>query len=243
MIFIERVNCPAALEGRSAAGDHYNKPAVVHALWDMQHGKCCYCERRLPAKGHLKAVEHFAPKAIFKGRRNEWANLLLSCSQCNGKKSDKFPVILSDEQNEDKVLYVKHKHAGEAAIIDPSCVDPEEHLEFDFSGQEWRDKWGTVRARNGSILGKETITTIGLDEPFYSRLSYDHYTKILRTYYTNLLQALRDGNQLTIKGQKDAFELLMAPQTELAGFARAYARMKRLEEDPINLEIPGGKKD
>jgi len=243
MIFIERSTCPASLFGRSADGDHYNKPAVVHALWDMQYGKCCYCERRLPDKGHLKAVDHFAPKAIFRGRRNEWPNLLLSCSQCNGKKSDKFPMILSLEENEDKVLYVEHEHSGVAAIIDPGHEDPEEHLEFDFTGEEWRDKWGAVRAKGGSVLGTETIATIGLDGPFYSRLTYDHYTKILRAYYTNLLQALKDGNELTIKGQKDSFELLMAPQSELAGFARAYARMKRLEEDPINLTIPAGKKN
>ena len=71
MIFIIRCESPHTLVDAPEAGDYYNKPAVVHALWEMQHAKCCYCERKLPDRGHLKAVEHFAPKAIFKGLRNE----------------------------------------------------------------------------------------------------------------------------------------------------------------------------
>lgn len=56
----------------------------------MQHGKCCYCEQKIPKEGHQKAVEHFKPKSIFKYFINDWDNLLLACPQCNGKKSDKF---------------------------------------------------------------------------------------------------------------------------------------------------------
>ena len=107
MIFIVRSDVPKTLLGKTHEGDHYNKPQVVEALWEMQHGKCCYCEIDLPKKGHLKAVEHFAPKSIFKGLRNEWENLLLACSLCNGEKSNKYSVILSDKENVDKVIYIK----------------------------------------------------------------------------------------------------------------------------------------
>ncbi len=96
MIKIRRTPCPAILLGKTPEGTHYNKTEVVSALWAMQHGKCCYCERRLPETGHLKAVEHFRPKSVFPELRNEWRNLLLACSQCNGQKADKFPEIPSD---------------------------------------------------------------------------------------------------------------------------------------------------
>lgn len=240
MIFIQRTKCPAALGDQAADGDQYNKPAVVHALWEMQHGKCCYCERKLPEKGHLKAVEHFAPKAIFKGLRNEWANLLLACSQCNGKKSDTFPVILSNQDKEDKVLYVKKVHGGDPGIIDPSLVDPEGHLDFDFNALEWTDRFAVVMSKGGSVLGTETISTVGLYDPFYAKLHRDHYFGVISVHYTNLLQALFDDNPLRIQGQRAAFETLMAPETELAGFARAFARFKRLDQKPVELKIPSG---
>ena len=240
MIFIERSECPATLVDAPETADAYNRAAVVQALWEMQHGKCCYCERNLPEKGHLKAVEHFAPKAIYKGLRNEWTNLLLACSQCNGQKSDKFPVILSSQDQEDKVLYVTTPDPGAPAIINPSSVDPELHIGFDFTGVEWRDKFGVMMARAGSVLGDETITTVGLQSEFYAKLRWNHYTKVLNVHYNNLLQAVGDKNALSLSGQRTTFENLMAPGTEFAGYARAFARSKRLYEPPISLTIPGG---
>ena len=239
MIVIVRGASPATLVDAPSTGDLYNKPAVVHALWEMQHGKCCYCERKLPDKGHLKAVEHFAPKAIFKGLRNEWANLLLACSQCNGQKLDRFPVILSTHDQEDKVLYVTTPEPGVPAIINPSSVNPEAHLDFDFAGEEWRDKYGVMLARGESVLGVETLKTIGLHSQFYADLRWNHYSKVVVPHYTNLLQALRERNPLSIAAQRVAFENLMAPQTEFAGFVRAYARHKRLGEPGVDLTIPG----
>jgi uncharacterized protein (TIGR02646 family) len=239
VIFIARGKSPDTLVDAPKKGDYYNKPAVVHTLHEMQHGKCCYCECKLPDKGHLKAVEHFAPKAIFKGLRNEWTNLLLACSQCNGEKSDAFPVILSTNEREDKVLYIKKQHSGAPAIIDPSSVNPEEHIAFDFSGEEWTDRFGVVMAKGGSVLWAETIKTVGLHSQFYSDLRWNHFSKVVTAHYTNLLQALRDKNQLSIKGYRGAFENLMAPETQFAGYVRAFARFKRLHQPPVNLTIPG----
>ena len=238
MIFITRGPCPTTLADSPKDGDFYNKPMVVHALWEMQHGKCCYCERKLPDKGHLKAVEHFAPKAIFTGLRNDWKNLLLACSQCNGEKSDKFPVILSRNDREDKVLYIQTVNPGTPAIIDPSSIDPEMHLEFDFSGEEWTDGFGVVMARNNSVLGAETIATVGLHLPFYAGLRWNHFSKVVQVHYLNLLQALRDKNELSVTAQRTAFENLMAPQTEFAGFVRTFAKFKRLDQKPVSLIIP-----
>ena len=40
----------------------YGHPAVKQALVDAQHGKCCFCERKIGGEGD---VEHFRPKASF----------------------------------------------------------------------------------------------------------------------------------------------------------------------------------
>ena len=238
MIFIIRGDSPAVLVDAPAKGDYYNKPAVVHALWEMQHGKCCYCERKLPDKGHLKAVEHFAPKAIFKGFRNEWTNLLLACSQCNGEKSDAFPWVLSTNDQEDKVLYLRGK-AVAAAIIDPSSENPEAHIDFDFSGEEWMDRFGVVMAKTDSALGANTITTVGIHAQFYSDLRWSYYIKVIRPFYGQLLEAVRDKNALRTQVHRNSFERLMDPDQEFAGYVRAFARRKRLHEAPVNVTIPG----
>jgi len=240
MIFIERAMCPSTLQDCGPDGDLYNKREVVEALWQMQHGKCCYCERSLPKKGHLKAVEHFAPKSKFKNLRNEWTNLLLACSQCNGKKSDKFPVIISpkDQENRYRVVHVTEEHPERVAVIDPSKVDPEEHIEYEFDLRLL--KIGTIRERNKSELGKGTIDLVGLDNAYYTDARWKYYSLVIREFHIKLLMIHKSPNRLGFDAAKSTFEELMAPHNEFAGFTRAYARVMGLERDPINLDIPGG---
>ena len=223
MIRIHRSAEPPALQGRTASGTHYNKQNVVDALWEMQHGKCCYCERRLPETGHLKAVEHFRPKSIFPELRNEWRNLLLACSQCNGYKADKFPEVLPDPSDGDKALEAGPK---QSAILDPSDpeIDPEDHIDFDFSGPEWADGFAVIMARNGSPLGEETIQTVGLDASFYTCERRARYRRVILAAYVNLLEALDNGDVDQIAAERQSFELLMASRRPYAGLARAFTR-------------------
>src|SRR5258708_22637098 len=81
----------------------YGHPEIKQALVAAQHGKCCFCERRVGADGD---VEHFRPKAAC--RQDEtcvltrpgyywlayaWENLMLSCSACNQRhKKNLFPL-------------------------------------------------------------------------------------------------------------------------------------------------------
>ena len=104
MIKIKRGECPDVLADTPQEGTRYNSKPVVEVLHQMQKEKCCYCEQLIPKKGHIKAVEHFHPKSVYKHMRNDWKNLLLVCAQCNGKKSDKFPVRLSKIDGEVSVV-------------------------------------------------------------------------------------------------------------------------------------------
>ncbi len=230
MIWIQRAACPATLQGRTSEGTHYNKREVVDALWHMQHKKCCYCEEEIPRTGHLKAVEHFRPKSVFPALKNEWRNLLLACSQCNGKKAHKFPQIPSDQTGEER-----------PAILDPSDpeIDPEDHIDFDFSGDEWEEGFAVIMAKDGSLLGEETIRTIGLDAVFYTRKRKACYLRVIFTSYTNLVEALDGDDEKRIITQRQSFELLMASDSPFAGLARAFARFKNLEAPEVGLRIPG----
>jgi hypothetical protein len=96
-------------------------------------------------------------------------------------------------------------------------------------------------AKGGSTLGTETIATVGLHDSFYMKLRFDYYIKILLVHYGTLLETYkeRDNNPLAFLVQKEAFEIrLLASNAEFAGFARAFARFKQLDEEPICLEIP-----
>jgi len=64
MIKIKRAECPKALID-SKASNKYGMRQVVGALWEMQNGKCRYCQQKIPPEGHGNAVEHFKPQSIF----------------------------------------------------------------------------------------------------------------------------------------------------------------------------------
>ena len=175
MIKIERCECPDVLEKSPVEGNRYRNKGVVNKLWEMQYGKCCYCEQKIPSEGHSKAVEHFKPKSTFRYLRNDWKNLLLTCPQCNGKKSDKFPVELTDESRETKVIYLQTESDAEPLIIDPSNpnIDPQEHI--DFIVDDIDNELGLIIARNNSELGKLTIDVVDLYNKFHTGNRRDSY--------------------------------------------------------------------
>lgn len=239
MISINRAECPDVLADSPTEGTLYNKNEVVRSLWEMQHGKCCYCEMEIPDEGHLKAVEHFQPKSVFKGLKNDWENLLLACAQCNGKKSNLFPTELTDEIGEPKVVYLKTKTQGEPAIIDPSDsnIDPDDHI--DFVVDDIDENFGIIIDKNNSSKGKTTIEVIGLYRLFYTKERKYYYLNVYYPLYSRLLSAADDGIDQVIRSYLDDFKKHMSSTARFAAFARAFARKKKLDSR-FGLEIPVG---
>ena len=200
----------------------------------MQSKKCCYCEQYIPEEGHAKAVEHFAPKSVFKAQRNHWSNLLLACSQCNGKKADQFPEMLTDNPNEVKLIYLKRTNQKGtskkvSALIDPTReTNPEAHLTYrvDLPDDEWLA--GQIYPRNGSPQGKATISVIGLDQSFFLRLRKNHFRFLVITYF-NLEEASEQGNQNMVQALLERFENLISCGGVFAGLAREFARKYKLD--------------
>ena len=236
MIRIERSSCPAVLRGAAADSYRYRHPDVVCELWKMQREKCCYCERKIPDNGHAKAVEHFAPKSVFKARRNHWSNLLLACSQCNGKKSSKFPVMLTENPHEEKILYVKKARKNPPALIDPSGnINPEAHLDYHVELKD--DLFGQVRPRGGSLLGKTTISVTGIGEAFFFRRRRSH-VRTLSIAFLNLDSAREIDDENRIAAARNHFENLLSSGSEFAGLAREFARKMKLDTK-YGLTVPG----
>ncbi len=238
MIKINRVGCPAVLENSPSSGTTYKRSKVVKTLWQMQHGKCCYCEQKIPEEGHSKWVEHFRPKSIFKYLKNDWKNLLLACPQCNGAKLDKFPVKLTDELGETKVVYLKTPSGDAPLIINPSHpdIDPEEHLSFIVDDAQ--DDYGLIFAINDSEIGALTIDVVGLSQKFYinKRRGFIH---TLTGMHLTLLMAKQSGDVTISESYKAQFQILMSATGEFAAVVRAFAKHKRLDEK-FGIHIPTG---
>lgn len=106
----------AALRARRAPFREFSSdPQIRSALWDVQRGRCAYCERRLrdPARpDHGTRIEHFHPQSLVEWGSDcalctraadgddaptVWTNLLLCCDgseragsvfTCDKKKAD-----------------------------------------------------------------------------------------------------------------------------------------------------------
>lgn len=238
MIKIKRSSCPEVLKGSPSRGKKYRRTSVVRALWRMQYRKCCYCEQQIPEEGHSKAVEHFRPKSIYKDRKNDWKNLLLACPQCNGEKSNKFPVMLTRNSKEVKVLYTSTTQSGAIpAIINPSNekIDPEAHIGFivDINKPE---EYGLTKKE--TKIGRTTVEVIGLDDIFYTRKRRTFCANLWKSH-VNLLSTQNLGNEQGLEVEKRCFRQYMSATNEFSGFARAYAKFYKLDEK-FNISIPRG---
>lgn len=208
----------------------------------MQNQKCCYCESEIPESGHSKAVEHFRPQAIFPSKRNEWKNLLLACAQCNGHKSDKFPVAVLGSNNTVKVLQARQEESGRPAILDPcdSSADPEDHLDFVFGLND--PLLGLVVGidRNGrrSALGQRTITVVGLDSAYF-RGKYATFITSMYREFTRILDAANTKNSNGVRESRRQFEQWMAAGNEFAGVARAFVRSND-QLTKLGVKVPDG---
>lgn len=121
--------------------DIYGHEDVKSALIDLQKKCCCFCESRIT---HISSgdVEHFRPKNGYSQDQNDlfhkpgyfwlaydWSNLFLSCEQCNRRfKKNFFPLKNpANRFNPQKKLDISNE---EPLFIDPSKVDPAEHIRF-----------------------------------------------------------------------------------------------------------------
>jgi hypothetical protein len=64
--------------------------------------RCVYCDISLSENGHEGLhLDHFRPQDMFPGLKNDPNNLVTSCSKCNGKKLNHWPMSVSDPSHND----------------------------------------------------------------------------------------------------------------------------------------------
>lgn len=137
----------------------YGDDGVKEQIFQSQHRKCAYCEKR-EERSKYRDAEHYRPKSSYWWLAWTWENLLFACIDCNRDyKKDQFPLV--DEAR--RLVHEEAPPGGEQPLlIDPydGSVDPRHEIEFrreDVQGQErWRPYGLTAR-------GRETIRICGLD--------------------------------------------------------------------------------
>lgn len=216
----DRVDCPPGLDtsNRDLVEGDYKHDDVLDALLEIQHFKCCYCEKYLPSVGKSAMwVEHFVARTdiSFKdalgntiwNEANAWGNLLYSCSTCNRSKG-KTPPFDSN---------------GERRLIDPSyCrIDPEDHVEFFID-----DVVIFYKERNGSSLGKNTIENLKLKKRTDVYAALRKMELEIASMFSDLVTGLIEGN--TVKADSmlaDLTKMTSAHQPH-ASFCRKYVIQK-----------------
>jgi len=159
-------------------GALYGDPAVKSALIAAQHGKCCFCERKIGGEGD---VEHFRPKATFCQGEGlpverpgyywlayEWDNLLLACPICNQRfKKSLFPLL-------DPAKRARNHHGDvsqeRALFLHPAEEDPARFIGF---------RQEVACAKRGSRRAKATINALGLNRENLSEERRDHLSRLV----------------------------------------------------------------
>lgn len=229
---IEKLADADELRSKEFKAEIYGTAEVKKELWEMQHFKCCYCERIYEKK--RSTVEHFRPKTSARrcdGSTDtgywwlayEFENLYFSCANCNSSKGTRFPLAPGSTP-----LVPREKpweEAEEALLIDPGFEDPEPHLTFVPLPGKWSFQ---VVARNGSRRGRETVDAAGLDRDELTTLRNAHYRHHLRPVIRRFAKARQDGdNDAMADALADARELVRADR-EYSLFAKAifqYVKM------------------
>lgn len=217
----------------------YSSEAVRGELWEMQHHKCCFCEREYERK--RSTVEHFRPKTEVdrgQGRVNpgywwlayEFGNLYFCYANCNTSKGCHFPLeagspILAHPAvpwpAPDPSQQSTPAKPELTLLIDPGYENPEVDLTFvELPGNgEWQ-----IAPVNGSARGRETIRKIDLDRDDLNKLRAKHFKNNLRQIVEDFKEAKTQSNSLAEEQTRRRAEELTAAQQPFALLARVVFR-------------------
>jgi uncharacterized protein (TIGR02646 family) len=142
----------------------YSAADVRLALFEDQHSKCAFCERKLELSA---PVEHFRPKSAVKQSEGDplerpgyywlaydWSNLLLACTECNSRhKGNLFPLANPERRCRS---HRGNLEAEEPLFLNPAFDDPENHLVY---------VGAKLMPKDGSLRGEITIASLDLNRP------------------------------------------------------------------------------
>ncbi len=171
--------------------DRYTK--IREELSDLYNNKCAYCEKDCDSTH----IEHYRPKSIYYWLAYSWDNLLLSCHECNTKKSDKFEINNAEraKYQEEQLSDLHSKISDYDNFENQKLINPEQFMDeklrnhFTFDG-------------NASIIFKtpemeHTIEVCDLNRDFLIKKRYAILNDFF--YYLNLSSNKTKQTELFVK--------------------------------------------
>lgn len=226
----EKVASGEPLSSKSDFPRYWTDDAIRKVIWNHQHKKCCYCERKRDMKREAD-IEHFRPKTETAEDGNpgywwlayDWDNLFFSCKACNQTKSSKFPLVDGDRAR----VPTDDINSERPILPHPVNEDSEEIIGYIWDESSPVEQ---VRPRGKDLEGRgdETIKILGLD-----RLELTSEQSRCLLSLEGIVAKYHVGNLLNPDARDEAIEeirKLTAPQNEFAGFKRAYFRARGLGE-------------
>lgn len=218
--------------------------------------KCAYCES-IVTNAQPGDVEHYRPKnrvsddtlkpikATYEGWGEidhlgyfwlayEWNNLLPSCADCNRYrkhfdgngygKADRFPV------DGERACLPGEEFKEKALLIDPTKVNPEDHLIFFPEGH--------VRALTRE--GEVTIALLGLnDREVLVQQRKEQYKASYRAY-VEYIERVRSGDALQILELRQEVNEIYCGNKQYSAFGRLAIKVIRSKyaDEGIHLPMP-----
>lgn len=207
----------------------YGDETVKSALIAAQHGKCCFCERKVGKDGD---VEHFRPKAGYRQTPRgplmrpgyywlayDWENLLLSCSACNQRhKRNHFPIANPVHR---AVTHTDDMTLEKPLFLNPAVQDPEQFIGF---------RKEIAFAIRGNRTAKATIDALGLNREILNEVRRDRLATLIALRQAialierNPTLAASAGGRQTLHDARALLAEAVTDAGEFAAMARAAAR-------------------
>ena len=208
------------------------RDTTLETLEKLYNYKCAYCETDTSAGAPMQ-VEHYRPKAKvtedsahlgYYWIAYEWSNLILSCSKCNNKKRNRFPVL--NNRISIPILGVNGLPTNEFNLANSLIFAGEEaqllHSEIDIIEDHFLFK------ENGEIVGQtpkalETIRICGLNrkELVFKRFAISQdFKNDIKEILTDFLsqQITQDQCRDSIKRVFKKLALLQDPKKQYSRF-------------------------
>ncbi len=228
----DQVIRPKAIAGTLGSSDFkgsvYGSKPIKEALWEMQDGKCCFCEKEVEVA--FGTVEHFRPKTSAREddgstRPGYWwlgyemENLYLCCSNCNTPKGNYFPLAAGAAPLAVDVLASGAAPPEAALILDPGFEDPEPHLAWVFLPGKGMQPAGLTDR------GKATVRAAKLDaRDELTKFRGRHYRKFLVPLIAKHRAAQQAGDAAALAQVVADAQLLAERDSPYAGMTRAVLR-------------------
>jgi uncharacterized protein (TIGR02646 family) len=198
----------------------YGAESVKQALRRAQYDKCCYCEDKKFLATSYGAVEHYRPKGAVqqaRGQKKEypgyywlaydWNNLLFSCTTCNTKKRDLFPLRDNNAR--------ARSHADDIAmeqpfLVNPAVDNPRDHIRFREGDPDHLTE-----------IGRITIQVLCLRRPALDEARRERLAELKSLCkWVEKLKSLPDPSiQAVVREMREKLEAAIRPEAEYCSMA------------------------